>query len=266
MKSAITFQLPDTEEYNIWTLAQAMDYGWMFKIPVWGRSGNGYIYDSDYIDQEQAKAEVEKLLGKEIEIGKHISFDPGALDRVWIKNCCAVGLSASFVEPLEATSIGTSIQQAFLLMHRLPNYNEKTIEKYNKDISNILTNIRDFVILHYRVKKDNTEFWKDIQHMPVPDSLKDKLDRWRSNLPIADDFKEITDYKLFGEAHHLFILAGLKLFDIDKIQNEYNMMHPEIRRFADQHVRERKKIEQITPSVGHKEFITKIRSMYSSQR
>lgn len=266
MKSAITFQLPDTEEYNIWTLAQAMDYGWMFKIPVWGRSGNGYIYDSDYIDQEQAKAEVEKLLGKEVEIGKHISFDPGALDRVWIKNCCAVGLSASFVEPLEATSIGTSIQQAFLLMHRLPNYSEKTIEKYNYDISNILTNIRDFVILHYMVKKDNTEFWKDVQNMPIPDSLQDKIDRWQSNLPIADDFKTVTDYKLFGEAHHLFILAGLKLFDIDKIRNEYSMMHPEIKRFADQTIKERKKIEQVTPSVGHKEFITKIRSIYGSYR
>ena len=49
MKSAIVFPIGDTEEYNIWTTAQAMDYGWMFKIPVWGRSGNGYIFDSDYI-------------------------------------------------------------------------------------------------------------------------------------------------------------------------------------------------------------------------
>jgi tryptophan halogenase len=149
MNTAIVFPMEDTDEYNMWTLAQAMDYGWMFKIPVWGRSGNGYIFDSNYITPEQAKEEVEKMLGKEITVGKTLTFDPGALDRVWIKNCCAIGLSASFVEPLEATSIGTSIQQAFLLMHRLPNYSEDNIEKYNKDIADILTNIRDFVILHY---------------------------------------------------------------------------------------------------------------------
>ena len=51
--------LGDTEEYNLWTLSQAMDYGWMFKIPVWGRSGNGYIFDSDYITPDQAKEEIE---------------------------------------------------------------------------------------------------------------------------------------------------------------------------------------------------------------
>jgi tryptophan halogenase len=88
-----------------------MDYGWMFRIPVWGRHGNGYIYDSDYIDEHQAKLEAEKYLGYEVEVAKKIDFDPGALDKVWINNCVAIGLSASFVEPLEASSIGTSIQQ-----------------------------------------------------------------------------------------------------------------------------------------------------------
>ena len=175
MKAAITFPLGDTDEYNMWTLSEAMDYGWMFKIPVWGRSGNGYIFDSDYTTPDKAKEEVEKLLGHEIDVGKSFQFDPGALDRVWIKNCCAIGLSASFVEPLEATSIGTSIQQTFLLMHRLPNYDEKTIEKYNKDINDILTNLRDFIILHYVTKKENTQFWKDIQHVQLPDSLSENL-------------------------------------------------------------------------------------------
>jgi tryptophan halogenase len=260
MKAAIVFPIADTEEYNMWTVAQAMDYGWMFKIPVWGRSGNGYIFDSDYITPEQAKEEVEKFVGHKIEVGKTLHFDPGALDRVWIKNCCAIGLSSSFVEPLEATSIGTSIQQTFLLMHRLPNYDDDTIEKYNKDIGDILINLRDFIILHYITKKDNTQFWKDVQKLPIPESLAKNLKKWKKNLPIADDFKGSTDYKLFSEAHHIHILAGLNLFDTELIRQEYNMMHPVMKERVENFIRETRTFEKTQPTVGHKEFIAHIRS------
>jgi tryptophan halogenase len=261
MNSAIVFPLEDTAEYNMWTTAQAMDYGWMFKIPVWGRSGNGYIFDNNYITPEQAKEEVEKFLNREINVAKTLNFDPGALDRVWIKNCCAVGLSASFVEPLEATSIGTSIQQMFLLMHRMPNYDDDTIEKYNKDVNDILINIRDFVILHYITKKDTTSFWKDIKKLPIPETLAANLKKWRKNLPIADDFKGSTDYKLFSEAHFIHILAGLKLFDIELIRQEYEMMHPAIKEIAENFIREKRTIEKIQPSVGHRQYIDYIRSL-----
>lgn len=262
MKSAITFPNDDTEEYNMWTLAQAMDYGWMFNLPVWGRSGNGYIFDSDYISVDQAKEEVERFLGKKIEFGKAFNFDPGKLDKVWIKNCCAIGLSANFVEPLEATSIGTSIQQAFLLMHRLPNYDEKTIEKYNKDISDILINIRDFVILHYVTKKDNTSFWRDIQNIKLPESLEENLKKWKKNLPIADDFRGTTDYKLFSEAHYIHVLSGLNLLNRDLIRKEYEMMHPEIKKRDDNFLRELRTLEKIQPTIGHKEFISHIRNSF----
>jgi tryptophan halogenase len=260
MKSAIVFPTEEKEEYNMWTTAQAMDYGWMFNIPVWGRCGNGYIFDSDYITADQAKLEVEKFLGKEITVGKHINFDPGHLDRVWIKNCCAIGLSANFIEPLEATSIGTSIQQAFLLMHRLPNYTEKTIEKYNNDVNDIMINIRDFVILHYITNKTNTQFWKDVSQMEIPESLKEKLKQWRTNLPIADDFNSQTAYVLFRDAHYLQILAGLDLFDREKIKQEYEMMHHDIKNIAEKFIRETRTFEKMNPSIGHKEFISRIRN------
>lgn len=259
MKSAIVFPIGDTEEYNMWTLAQTMDYGWMFKIPVWGRSGNGYIFDSDYITAQQAQSEVEAFLGHAVEVGKTLHFDPGALDKVWIHNCCAVGLSSSFVEPLEATSIGTSIQQMFLLMHRLPNYDQRTINKYNQDISDILTNLRDFVVLHYVTKKDNSEFWIDIQQQTLPDSLSENLTKWRKNLPIAEDFKGSSDYKLFSEMHHIHIMNGLKLFDHRSIQHEYDMMHPAIKQIAENHLREKRTLEKITPTVGHKAYLSHVR-------
>lgn len=260
MKSAIVFPTEAKEDLNIYTTAQAMDYGWMFNIPVWGRCGNGYIFDSDYISADQAKDEVEKFLNRKIEIGKQINFDPGHLDKVWIKNCCAIGLSANFIEPLEATSIGTSIQQAFLLMHRLPNYNEKTIERYNHDISDIMTNIRDFVILHYITKKNHTDFWKDVRNISIPDSLQENLTRWKTNLPISDDFNRMTTYVLFKDAHYLQVLAGLNLFDKESIKREYDSMHHKVKNIAENFIRETRTLEKIDSTISHKEFIASIRN------
>jgi tryptophan halogenase len=259
MNSAIAFPTGDTEQYNMWTIARGMDAGWLFRIPVWGRHGNGYIFNSDYIDADGAKAEVEKMYGHEIEIGKHITFDPGALDQVWINNCCAIGLSASFVEPLEASSIGSSIQQSFLLMHRLINYDQKIIDSYNKDVTNILTNIRDFVALHYATKRDNTEFWKDVQRTELPDTVSEKLEMWRNRLPIREDFNNITSYAMFTEVHHTFILHGLGLFDINSIKNEFESQCILTKNETDAIIRRNRLNEDTISLLPHKEAIRRIR-------
>lgn len=260
MKSAITFQTPEEENYNFWTLAQAMDYGWMFKIPVQGRNGNGYIFDSNYINAEDAKLEVEKLLGHRIEIGKQFNFDPGALEEVWIKNCCAIGLSASFVEPLEASSIGTSIQQSFLLMHKLTNYDDTSIEDYNKSVNSIMENIRDFIVLHYITGKSNTEFWKDINAIDLPDSLKSKLDRWQHRLPIAEDFNNMSDYILFGPVNFIVVMEGLELFNRNSIRAEYNALYPEVKETANNIINQQLAFEKNTKFITHKEIISIIRT------
>jgi tryptophan halogenase len=222
--SAIVFQTPDTDNYNMWSLAKAMDYGWLFRTPVFGRWGNGYIYDDEFLTPEQAKEEVERVLGHEIKIGQHIKFDPGSLDTPWIKNCCAIGLSSSFVEPLEASSIGTSIQQSFLLMHKLVNYNQDVIDKYNKSFTDIVHNIRDFILLHFVCPRRDTAFWRKVADVKLPDSLQKNLNVWRHKMPVADDFDNVSPYVLFKDLHFVFILHGLGLFDRDSITREYNSM------------------------------------------
>jgi flavin-dependent dehydrogenase len=259
MKSAIVFPTGDEENYNMWTLAKAMNYGWRFKIPVWGRHGNGYIYDSDYTTADQAKQEVESELGKEIEVSKHFNFDPGALDKAWIKNCVAIGLSGSFVEPLEASSIGTSIQQAFLLMHRLPNYNEQVINSYNKSFNDIMINIRDFIVLHYQTKKTNTDFWKDASNLELPDSLQSKLEIWKYKLPIAEDFNDRSDYIMFTAANHIMILDGLDMFDRGAIQHELDMHYPYIKEDADNAIQCQLNLENTTDFITHKNYLAKIK-------
>ena len=259
MKSAIVFQLPEEEVLPAWTLAHAMDYGWLFRIPVFDRFGNGYIFDSDYIDADQAKAEVEKHFGREITVGKQINFDPGALKNVWIKNCVAVGLSASFIEPLEASSIGTSIQQAMLLTHRLENYTEPVVDSYNKSCTDILENIRDFVILHYLTKKNNTQFWKDVSKIELPESLQSKLDLWKHKLPIAEDFSGLSHYILFRDVHFIFVMHGLGLFDTNSVKKEYDAIPDFIKYTINDILLSNENYSRTARVIPHKEYIRRIR-------
>jgi flavin-dependent dehydrogenase len=261
MNSAITFSTSDTENYNMWTVARAMDYGWLFRIPVWGRHGNGYIYDSDYITADQAHAEVEKLFNGKIDIGRSFQFDPGSLDKVWIKNCCAIGLSGSFVEPLEASSIGTSIQQSFLLVNKLINYDENIINDYNKSFNSIMNNIRDFIVLHYLTKKNNTKFWTDISKIEIPDSLKSKLEIWKNKLPIKEDFKELSDYILFSEDNFAIVMHGLGMFNHHAIKAEFDSLPTEIKNNADRILLEEFNYINSIKTISHKEYLALIRNI-----
>tara|TARA_R100001244_G_scaffold105562_2_gene78314 strand:+ start:1406 stop:2878 length:1473 start_codon:yes stop_codon:yes gene_type:complete len=221
VNSAITFQTPEEDNYDLWTTAKAMKYGWRFKIPVQGRSGNGYIFSDEYTDTDEAHKELEKDLGHKIKIIKDLKFDPGRLENVWIKNCVAVGLSANFVEPLEATSIGTSIQQAYLLMHNIVNVDESVITRYNKQVITIMDNVRDFVFLHYLCGRKDTEFWRDVNKIKPPLSLDNNLKLWKNRVPINDDI-DGTVYKLFWAPNFSQVLYGLNYFDIKKIKNQFN--------------------------------------------
>lgn len=230
--SAIVFQTQDSENYNMWSMAQGMKYGWMFRTPTFGRWGNGYIYDSEFLTPEQAQQEVEEFLGIPIKIGQHLKFDPGAVDRAWIKNCCAIGLSSSFIEPLEASSIGTTIQQTFMLMHKLVNYNDAVVDNYNRSFRDIIENIRDFVLLHFITPRRDTEFWRKVADVELPNSLTNMLKSWEHKLPVQEDFSHLSRYILFKQFHFILVLHGLKLFNVESIQKEFESLPLEVKNHA----------------------------------
>jgi tryptophan halogenase len=261
LNSAITFPTGDEDNYNYWTLAKAMDAGWRFKIPTWGRHGNGYIYDKNFITADEAKLEVEKELGHEVEIGKTFEFDPGALENVWSKNCVAMGLSGCFFEPLEATSIGLTIQQSFLLMHKIQNYDERVIKDYNESFEKITENIRDFIVLHYLTKRNDTEFWKNILSVEIPESLKYNLERWKTKLPIAEDFMNYSTYAMFSAANFAVVMAGLNLFDNDAILQEYNFLSDNLKRYTENITASAWLENEVTKSIEHKKIIQIIRDI-----
>lgn len=261
MNSAIVFPTTDEDDYPMWTLARAMDAGWMFRIPVWGRKGNGYIFDKNYINAEEAKAEVEAYLGHEVNVAKHIEFDPGCVDRSWIKNCVAIGLSSSFVEPLEATSIGTSIQQAFLLANRIINYSDRDIEVYNEEVEDILLDIRDFVALHYVVDREDTPFWKDQKSVPLPPRLEKNMQMWKHKLPQDTDFGNESSYRLFGAPHYALILAGNKWFDLESIKQQYEILPDDVKELTERTIDESTELPSFVKKVPHKLIIDLIRRL-----
>ncbi len=259
LNSAIAFQTEDTDEYNMYTISQAMKYGWMWRIPTYGRWGNGYVFDDKYIDFDEAQKEVEILLNKKINIGKKIKFDPGALDKVWIKNCVAVGLSANFVEPLEATSISTSIQQAFLLVNSISNYDENVAEDYNNKVNDIMINIRDFIILHYFTDRNDSNFWKDLKNRDVPKTLKEKMSLWKCKMPDETDFKE--SMILFNHLNYMVVMYGLNLLNLEMIKNNVNKFNDSLQDEIESIIMKRKKHFGSMITIGHKDFLTKIREM-----
>lgn len=168
VNTAMPFLVPhkDHEQIDPVTTAWAQSAGWMWQIPVQSRKGCGYVFDDNFISHEQAKIEIEKTLGHEIEPIRYLKFDTGRTDKAWVKNCLWIGLSAAFAEPLEATSIHSTVVQLqsfifdYLRDSREQTCNEGSISIYNKRISKMYDDFKDFLVMHYTGGRTDSEFWR----------------------------------------------------------------------------------------------------------
>ena len=260
MNQAIAFPTEDTDEYNTYSLARALKFGWMWRTPTYGRWGNGYIFDNNYIDSEQAQKEVEELFERPVDIFKNIKFDPGAIDKVWIKNCLAIGLSANFLEPLHATSIGSVISQLMMFTYYYFNYNQKTIDTFNNKTNKSITIMRDFICLHYMVKKDDSQFWLDLQKNEIPDTLNDKLSQWKDRFPIREDFSH-TEYSLFFDKHWSNVLSAMEIPNRENIRIELESLNEKDLRYLKENVHKFTDLidNEEKNTIGHKDFLTNLR-------
>jgi hypothetical protein len=168
--SAMPFILPyeDNEKPKPFTSATALSAGWMWEIPLATRKGCGYVFDSNYITKEDAQKEIETYIGKEIEPIKWINFESGRSKKFWEGNCLCLGLASTFVEPLEATSIHTTIVQLLLWCQEcLYRDSNKTITEnnrhsYNQKVERLYDLTMDFISYHYQGERYDTPFWKNI--------------------------------------------------------------------------------------------------------
>jgi flavin-dependent dehydrogenase len=201
--------LEDGEEIDPFTLAWAQGAGWMWKIPTQERYGCGYVYSTAHIEPDEAKAEIERTLGQTIEPRADIRIDAGRLKDAWIGNCVAVGLSSSFLEPLEATSIHGTIVQLLMLGARLGETAGR--KAYNRDVARQVDDFRDFIRLHYVSERRDTPFWRDVAHSH-PVRVTERLALWRDRLPEHGHFDPLPmDLPHVEEQLHIPVLDGLGL-------------------------------------------------------
>jgi len=188
VNKALGFFLPQKNKYtindNTLTKVTAMDYGWLFSIPLQHRWGCGYAFNDTYTSVENVKKEIENHLGHEIEIQKVFDFNPGTFKRSWIGNSISLGLAYSFIEPLEATSLMTTIMQLRKLIEI--DFNEEYKENYNTLCYETNEQNSIFIRYHYLNEKLDTPFWKDAYNMPIQPKLKKILDDNNYLIPTND--------------------------------------------------------------------------------
>tara|TARA_B100001996_G_scaffold109657_1_gene82987 strand:+ start:412 stop:1896 length:1485 start_codon:yes stop_codon:yes gene_type:complete len=252
INSAIAFTTKEMDEYNMYTKATARDYGWSWQIPIQGRTGNGYVFCDRFIDEDQAHQEMEKVYNQKLDVVKTFKFDTGRMEKAWYKNCYGVGLSQSFVEPLEATAMGSVVQQMFAFVHYLPSY---SIDECNQVVNDIFDNIFDFVQVHYLTKKEDTLFWRDVKNnLKLTPSLQNLLDKWKIRFPLAADV--YCKWGMFTTINYIFILYGLKWFNMDVVANEFrHLSHLDLPIWGDTY-----------PNVmhmKHKKFISEVVRIYN---
>ena len=170
VNSALPFLLPYDEDEKIEpvTNAWAQRNGWCWQIPTLNRRGCGYVFCDDFVTPEQAQDELEQTLGKKIEPIRLLKFESGRQQTLWIKNCLAIGLCAAFAEPLEATSIHTTIRQLKQFVYGCigrdmkQTCNPGQVKQYNDHIGHLYDSLKDFLVAHYTCGRKDTPFWRYI--------------------------------------------------------------------------------------------------------
>jgi len=186
----------DDKEIPPYTEAIAMKHGWMWKIPVQGRFGCGYVFDSRIVSDDDIKKELAEYLGFEPTVPRVFNFEPGVYKDVWINNCIAIGLSSGFVEPLEATSIqvSTFALRAFtgLINKMIKNKKVAAIE-FNQELKQINEHILSFLHYHYLSKRNDTDFWKSFSTNNVtPPFVKKFNEISKKTFPKERDYNYLT--------------------------------------------------------------------------
>lgn len=196
-KRAMPFFVPNNSTViPPYTESTAMKYGWIWKIPVQGRFGCGYVFDSDRISNEEAKKEIDYALGYDVEIPRTIDFAPGRFKKIYEKNCIAIGLSSGFIEPLEATSIWTSLMMLNSWIENISaitHDDQKARDNVNDRFESMNENTLGFIYFHYITKRTDTDFWKNFTiDNEIPSNLANFLEESKYNIPDYDRFKEFS--------------------------------------------------------------------------
>ncbi len=190
-----------------YTLSTATRGGWMWRIPLQHRIGNGHVFSTEHMSEsEAADILTQSVPGKALADPRLIKFTAGRRERFWDKNVAAVGLSSGFIEPLESTSISLIQSAVNKLLSHMPDRRFSPVNRdaFNRRMIDEYEHVRDVIIMHYHLtERDDSSLWNYVRTMPIPDSLKERIDLFRDRAMITSRSEE-----MFSPTSWLAIMTG----------------------------------------------------------
>jgi tryptophan halogenase len=222
-----------------YTLVTARDAGWQWRIPLQHRNGNGYVYSSAFIaDDFAAHTLLGNLDGRVLSAPMALRFTPGRRRKAWSRNVVALGLSAGFLEPLEATGIYLIQRGIAMLLRFFPDRDFATadVDRYNRVLEAEFNRVRDFLLMHYTQTERRGPFWEHCRSIPLTDTLVEKIELFRSHGRILREEAE-----LFPVMSWLAVMVGQNVIprrydplvdsvDPHKIQSRLEELRTDIKR------------------------------------
>ncbi|HEY5801188.1 MAG TPA: tryptophan halogenase family protein [Burkholderiaceae bacterium] len=218
--SALAVQVPyEREDSPIasQTTSTAQSAGWIWDIGLPTRRGIGHVYSSAHIGDEQAERELRAYIratGGPEDAGavRKLTFSPGYRQTFWTHNCVAIGLSAGFIEPLEASALALVELSAAMLADDMPSSREAmdlVARRFNETFTYRWQRVIDFLKLHYVLsRRRDTAYWRDnCEHDAIPQRLAELLILWRDRSPSRSDFSRTEE--VFPSASYQYILYGM---------------------------------------------------------
>ena len=204
---AVAVPCASIKELYPYTRSTAHTAGWQWRIPLQHRIGNGHVFSSKFMSEDEASAVLmSNLDGEPLADPRVVKFVTGKRKQAWNKNCVAIGLSSGFLEPLESTSIHLIQAGIAHLITYFPTngFESSDVQEYNRNMSDEYDWCRDFIILHYKAtERNDSPFWNYVREMEVPGLLQHRMDLFRTNGRV---FREGVE--LFTKVSWLQVMHG----------------------------------------------------------
>ncbi|WP_298441814.1 tryptophan halogenase family protein [uncultured Ferrimonas sp.] len=259
---AIAVPSRNSGELKPYTRSIAHQAGWQWRIPLQHRQGNGIVYSSQAMSDDDAEALLlASLEGEPLAPPRRLQFTTGRRDQVWSHNCIAIGLSSGFLEPLESTSIHLIQSAVQRLVKLFPASSDMAPERqqFNREAQLEMEQIRDFIILHYHLNQRHEPFWQRLRQMALPASLQQKLALFANSGRLVRQQDE-----LFTEVAWLQVMIGQNLQPQQYHPLADGLTHPQLSQFMMDLASITTQLQQPLPT--HQQFIQRYCRAKESQQ